>query len=261
MSFIINPYSFSAAGGGGVLPTDLSSDLELWLPVSALSALSNDDQITTQFLDQSGNGNDPTGAVGVGQQPIYKTTGGPTGGPRVELSNGSNGRWFTLPNFLTSFTAGEVFVVLAINADPPADTSHSGPPLGDWGTPNTGLYPYFGDSKIYEGWGSTVRKDATKDPDTALTSWHVYNIRSAAGAYSWRINGAASGNDFFSTATNTVGWGTAPQIGRGVTGFGANCYCSFADIIFASRILDDTTERKAVIHQYLNDEYGFSLPT
>jgi hypothetical protein len=240
---------------GGPLPTDLSG-LELWLPVSAISQADNSDIVT--WPDQSGNGRDATGAGGVGAKPKYLIAGGPNGGPRVRLFNAGSSATFTLPNFLTAFTAGEAIVVLQINADPPADTGHSGPPLGGWGN-GASLYPYFGDSKIYEGFGTTARKDATKDPDTNLTAWHVYNPRSQSGLYEWSINGAVSGNDYFSTATNSVGWGTAPRIADAVGV--AQLFGYMVEVIMYSRVLDQATERGPVVYTYLNNTYGFSLPT
>lgn len=250
----------SGAGAvtGGALPTDLS-DLELWLPVSAL-ALADGANVNT-WPDQSGNSRDATGTSGGGaDRPLYDTTGGPTNGPRVRVTpTAPTAAWFTLPDFLTGFTAGEAFVVPIIDADPGTGANASGgPPLGDWGSATTGaLYPFWTDSKIYEEVGTTVRK-TTLDPVTSLATWHVYNMRSASGSWIYSINGATSGNDFFSTGTNTVGWGTAPLIGKGEARL---MFGSLVDIIFFSRILDDATERKPVIHQYLNDTYGFSLPT
>lgn len=263
MSFIINPFAMGAGGGGGgSLPTDLS-DLELWLPVSALSQA--DDSDITSWPDQSGNARNATGTGVGGAKPKYRTSGGPTSGPCVEMSNGANSRNFSLASFLTGYTAGEAFVVANINADPPPSTSNSGPPLGDWGSAaNSALWPYFGDSAIYENFGTTVRKDATSNPTTALTNWVVYNVRSASGAFSWRINAATAGNDQFSTGTNTVGWGTAPMIGFSAPA-SAYMFGHIVDIIFFSRILDDATERKPIIHDYINTNasYGgfFALPT
>lgn len=258
MSLIINPYAY--AGGGGSDPLGIP-DLELWLKMSTLSGLSNDDPITT-WPDSSGNGRDATGTGLSGAKPVYKTSGGPTGGPSVRLSldDGSALRFFSLPNFLTGFTAGEIFVICIAKADPgDGVNSSNGPPVGDWGSATAGsLYPFWSDSKIYEEFGTTVRK-TTNDPTTSLAAWNCYNIRSAAGSFVWSINGATSGNDFFSTATNTVGWGTAPKIGA--DDVGKYLHGSEVEVIFFSRILDDATERKAVIHQHLNDEHGFSLPT
>lgn len=255
MSCLINPFVFAVVGGGGVDPTDLAN-LELWLPVSALSG-SDGDQIST-WEDQSGNNRDATGVIFSSAKPKYRTGGGPSSGPSVEIGLGGSFQGnFTLPNFASGFTSGEIFLVIQAEEDPGADTGVNwGSPAGDWGTGTAGLYP-FSDNVIYENWGSTVRK-TTNDPTTALTSWLLYNIRSASGAWSWSINAATSGNDFFSTGTNTVAFSTAPLIGRSGT---RAMKGRIVDVIMYSRVLDDATERKPTVHQYLNDTYGFSLPT
>lgn len=256
MSFIINPYVTAApGGGGGAAPTDLAN-LEHWLPVSALSG-SDGDQITT-YNDQSGNGRNATGQVFGTSKPKYRTAGGPAGGPSVEIGlAGSFGGYFTLPNFATGFTSGEIFIVLQIlPADPPTDSGTNMGSPAEWGTGSGGLYP-FTDGVIYDGWGSDTRKTTT-NPVTSLTTWHLCNFRSASGSWQRVINGATSGNDFYTTASNTVAFSAAPLIGsNGLRTMNGR----MVDEIMYSRVLDDTTERKAVIHQYLNDEYGFSLPT
>lgn len=242
--------------GGAALPTDLSG-LELWLPVSVLSG-SDGDQIST-WEDQSGNNRDATGQVFGTSKPRYRTAGGPSGGPSVE--NGLAGTFqgfFTLPNFASAFTSGEIFLVIQVLPDDPpiGAGSNMGSPAGDWGTGSAGLYP-FTDGVIYDTWGSDVRKTTT-NPVTDLTTWHLYNIRSASASWQRVINAATSGNDFYTTATNTVAFHTAPLIGAGGTRVMNG---RIVDTIMFSRVLDDATERKPIIHQYLNDTYGFALPT
>jgi len=248
--------SLGATVPPGPEPTDLAN-LELWLPVSALSG-SDGDPITT-WLDQSGNARNATGTGSA--KPLYKTTGGPTNGPRVLFGDtgGANLRNFTLPNFLTGFTSGEGIAVLKIDTDP-ATSPGAGPPFGNWGSATTGsLYNFSGDSKIYEEFGTNARK-TTNDPVTNLTTWHVYDVRSASASFIWSINGATSTNDFFSTGTNTVGWGTAPLIGADAND-SRTLLGSMVELIFYSRVLDQATERGPVVYTYLNNTYGFSLPT
>lgn len=248
--------SLGAAVAPGPLPTDLA-DLELWLPVSAISQADDSDIVT--WNDQSGNARNASGTVA---RPKYRTTGGPSGGSgaRVALTFDGNDRYFTLPNFMTGFTSGEVFTVCQLAADPPSTTGNSGPIIGDWGSnASSSLFPYNVDSSIYEGFGTTVRKDATKNPDTSMTTWFVYNVRSALAAFQWNINGATSGNDFFSTVTNTVGFGTAPKIGFSAPA-SVRPQGNLVEVIFYSRVLDQATERGPVVNTYLNNTYGFALP-
>lgn len=255
----VSPSSSVSPSAAGVLPTDVPN-CELWLPVSSITGLSDDVNVDT-WPDMSGNGRDATRNNVAGDGPHFRTSGGPTSGNCVRFSTAptTHPRYFTLPDFLTGFSAGEGFAVIKLDQDPITASSEGGPPFGDFGSSTTGsVYP-FTDGIIYDEFGTTVRK-TTNNPTTSLATWHLFNVRSASGSYIWSINAATSGNDFFSTGTNTVGWGTAPRIGadnltnRSIFGLGV-------EFIFFSRILDDATERKAIIHQYLNDAYGFSLPT
>lgn len=247
----------SGAGSASApAPIDLAN-LELWLKVASLSQA--DDTDINTWNDSSGNGRNATGVVGSGltKKPRYRTGLGPSGGAAIQMAEGTNttGPWFTLPNFLTGFTAGNAFVVVKLNADPPSSSAlRCGPPLGDWGSTTDEYFPFFSDSKIYDGFGSTARK-TTVDPAASLTSWRTYEVRSASGAWSNHLDGT----QLFTTATNTVGWGTAPFIGHATTN-NKVLDGHIVEVIFFSRVLDDTTERKAVIHTHLNSEYGFSLP-
>lgn len=260
MSIIINPYSYTGGGGGGSLPTDLASGLEFWTPVSGITGLSNNDPIST-FPELSGNARDPTQSGAA--RPLYLTSGGPTGGPCIRLSSSIVQRYFDVPNFLSG-AAGEAFFVVKGDVDPGDGVGGiNGPVLGNWGSDTQhSLYPLWTDSNIYDAYGTTARKGPTNNPDTSLATWHVMNLRSASGAWSWRINAGSTGNDFYSTGTNTVGWGTAPKIGLDFNGSDNRVLAGLlVDIIHCSKILDDTTERNAIVHAYLNDTYGFSLPT
>ena len=259
MSLIIDSFRLAAPPPSGPQPSDLSG-LELWLPGNSITGRSDGDTISTVWPDLSGHGRDATAVVLTTRKPLWKATAGPNSKPCVEMVTDSNGQggYFNLPNFLTGFTAGEGFTVIKLVADPPSSGGQA-PGLGDWGQTTDDYFPFVSDGKIYDGFGATARK-TTNNPTTSLTGWVLYNNRSASASWVSSINAATSGNDFFSTGTNTVGWGTAPRIGFSATN---NHYVRgwIADVIFYGRILDDTTERKAVIHAYLNNRYGFSLPT
>lgn len=240
----------------GPLPTDLSG-LQLWLTVSSLSQ-ADDSQITT-WNDSSGNGRNATGVVLATAKPKYRTAGGPTGGPSVELGLAGNfGGFFSLPNFATGFTSGEIFhVIQVLPADPPSDSgSNMGSPSGDWGTGSASLYP-FTDGQIYDSWGSDVRKTTT-NPVTSLITWHLCNFRSASASWQRIINAATSTNDFFTTASNTVAFNTAPLIGSSGT---RSMQGRMVETIMYNRVLDQATERGPIVNTYLNNTYGFAFPT
>jgi len=259
MSFIINPYVFAAAGGGGgPQPSDLSG-LEVRLKASAVTGLSDNDQIPTSWVDSSGNSRDFTSTTLGTVKPRWRSSLGPNSQPTVRLFD--QGYFQRSATFLSGFTAGEMFAVVKIDNDPPATNAKSAPPLGNWGSSFDEYYPFPTDSTIYDGFGSSARKTTT-NPTTALTNWLVYNVRSASGNWTRSINAATSGNDYFNTGTNTVAWGGTGTILIGGSTSGSKTMEGFiSDVIMYSRVLDDATERKAVVHQYLNDTYGFSLPT
>lgn len=162
--------------------------------------------------------------------------------------------WFTLPNFMTGFTAGDIFIVMQKITKTSVVVGRAGPPIGDWGSSTDEYYVFSTDNKIYDGTGSSARK-TTVDPGDITTAAFVYEVRTASGEWS----NYKDGTQLFTTATNTVTFGSAPKVARSTTN--TKKYDGYiSEIIFYSRVLDDTTERKAVIHAYLNDKYGFSLP-
>lgn len=169
--------------------------------------------------------------------------------------NIDNAGWFTLPNFMTGFTAGDVFIVMQKIAKTSVVPGRAGPPIGDWGTSTDEYFVFSTDSKIYDGTGSGIRK-TTVDPGDITTNAFVYEVRTATAAWSNYKDGV----QLFTTAVNTVAFSTAPKVARSTTN--TKKYDGYiSEIIFYSRVLDDTTERKAVVHTYLNNKYGFSLPT
>lgn len=256
---IVNPFAFGA-GGGGVSDSgpELIANLELWLNANSIMGFSDGDQITT-WEDDSGNNRDATAVQLISWKPKYRSTAGPNSKPAVQLGtdNPEEGGYFTLADFLTGFTAGHVFVVVKTDVDPSTAVDRAGPPT-QFGSQNSNadLYPFHSDGDVYDSFGSTVRK-STGDRDTSLATWHLYEARTASGAWSLRINGATSGNDFFSTVTNTVGWKTAPRIGSHSLSDTHLCG-HIAEVIFYSRVLDET--ETGDIYDYLETKYGITLP-
>lgn len=106
---------------------------------------------------------------------------------------------------LSALTAGELFIVVAADADPAV-----APALGGWGfgADTTGSsYPYT-DGVIYDQFGTTVRK-TVGNPTPSLASFRLYNTISISGE--WTAN--LDGTQIYTTATNTVGFSTVPRIG------------------------------------------------
>ncbi|MFA7295726.1 MAG: hypothetical protein WC211_00905 [Dehalococcoidia bacterium] len=124
---------------------------------------------------------------------------------------GAAGEFLTGPDLLTlGRTSAEIFIVAKKVADPAA----SDPLSGFWETSNSvaGAVP-FTDGAIYDGFGSSARK-TLPNPTSNLANGFVWNIITASGEWTSSINGALSGNDYYTTAVNTVDWLAAPRVGR-----------------------------------------------
>lgn len=252
LSGSIHPVTGSPFGPG----PDTLANLEIWFDAYQLGGLSNNDPIST-LTDFSGNSRNGTGILANISKPVYKSADGPNSRPAIRLAGNSPGQngWFTLPDFLTGYTSGDGFVIVKLDFDPSLGADSAAPPFGDWGTAGDGYFPFNVDGVIYSDFGSTVR-ETTVNPADSLTSWRTYEERSASGAWSNHLDGT----QLFTTATNTVAWSTTPYVAHSVTNT-KYLLGEIAEQFFYSRILDDTTERKAVINVYLNTKYGFSLPT
>lgn len=196
-------------GTAAFVPTDISG-IKLWLKADALS-LADNDPIST-FTDQSGSGNDFTAAGGA--RPTFKTA--VLDGRAIARFDGSDDQMSPAANPLSGASAGTLFVVVKLDADPPSQDTLSGHPAGGWGTDATDAHFPYTDGVIYDDWGTTVRK-TVGNPTPALTSWRIYAAQTASGL--WRAY-LAGGAPLFTTATNTVGWNATAAnvfIGRGGT--------------------------------------------
>jgi hypothetical protein len=248
-----SPSSSASPSGFGDGPETITG-LQLWLDAAQITGKSDGDEIST-WSDVSGNSRDATGVVVNTLEPTYRATDGPNSMPAVRMVRSDNGQggYFTLADFLTGLaaTSGHCLVVVKIDNDPPSANNHAAPPLGDWGTSTDEYYCFPSDNGIYDGWGSSVRK-TTGDPTPALTSWRLYEVRSASGAWSNRIDGTVH----FSTGTNTVAWSSAPKIGRSTTS-SKFMHGLIAEIVFYNKILDSTEYQ--TIKDYFTTKYGLTL--
>lgn len=249
-----SPYPSIAGGpfGGGFGV----SGVELWYDAYQLTGFAEDAEIST-LTDFSGNARHGTGvavSLGGGTKPTYKGSSGPNSRPCINFNVG----YFTVPDFMTGFAAGHAFAVVKINNDPPGPpgatgTAQCGSPMGHWTSDASldSLYP-FTDGIIYEAFGSTARK-TTVNPAPSLTSWRLYECRSASGAWSNHLDGT----QLFSTGTNTVGWSTTPFIGRSIAGVTATLRGNIAEVIFFSRVLNST--EIASIKSYLTAKFALTI--
>lgn len=105
-------------------------------------------------------------------------------------------------------TSAESFIVLRVNADPPANNAIAG--LWQTGSStNADFYPLAGTGIIYDSFGSNVRK-LTVNPTPSLASPRIYSCHGTAGEWTNYLDGT----QLFTTATNTMGWSTTPKLGK-----------------------------------------------
>lgn len=204
---LLNPF-LSAGGGGGTPPTS-TAGLFAQYAGRAITGLNDADPIAS-WNDISGNGRHLTQATS-GRRPLYKVN--IINSLPAVLFDGTDDR-LTMANVMTGLTEGEIFIVLKLAADPPA-----GGKDGLWKmdtASQTSNIPFSSSGVIFDGWGSTARK-TTVNPTDSMAVACLYNVSSKSAEWTSRLNGA----QIFQTLTNTVGFGTAPEIGRG-TGGGDN---------------------------------------
>lgn len=177
-------------------PRDIPG-LVVWYSAEAETGYT-DGQSMTGWTDLSGNGNHATGVAPAGSvNPKWKATLGPGGGPVVHLDGG----YFSLPaNVIgAAGTAGTV----AANLKPTLNNA------GIWklsGSTALAHFPYG--LKVYDTFGSTVQK--ATNASVALNTWYRYRVSAKAGGWQAWLNGTS----VYSTATNTVSWAAAPELGR-----------------------------------------------
>lgn len=215
--------------------------LELWLKADAITGLNDADPVTT-WPDSSGKGRDATQSVG-GNKPAYKVNI-VNGKPVVRFNGSSN--FMNLPDFLTGFSAGEIFLVIKLNNDPPTVGSGG---LWEFGSAAQASHYPFTDGVIYDAFGTDTRK-TTVNPTPTLAAWRLYNVSSASGAWTSRLDTT----QLFTTATNTVAWTTAPKFGTSSTFFTDG---DIAEILIYSSILSSAD--RSSLSSFLSSKYALSF--
>jgi hypothetical protein len=217
-----------------ISPDDISG-LWSWLKADAIGGLSDGDPITT-WQDSSAANHDATASGG--NRPVYKTNI-LNSLPVARLTRASS-QFFALPD-MSALTEGEIFIVVKANAESPSNS------LWLIGSDSAEmLYPFSGDSKIYDQFGTTARK-TVDDPTPALTSFRIYSVYSASGDWQAYLDGVS----LFSTGTNTVGFNASPLLGWGGTDFLDG---DIAEVIIYDHKITGT-ERTNIV-TYLQTKYG-----
>lgn len=198
------------------VPSDLSglqlwlkSDTGLWQDTAGTTAATANGDPIGRWDDQSGNGRNATQSTS-GARPTLSTATQYGGINSVEFT-AATGQWFDLPNFLSGFTAGEVFAVTKLRNNQPTVPQRTAYwRLGNEAAGgNTNSHIRWTDGLTYERFGTTVRKEAITVSER-LGTWFWYNVWSASNDYAVNVNGT----NYYTTATNTVGFTTTPMLGR-----------------------------------------------
>lgn len=237
--------TFSASGSltsGAWSPASITT--ALWLDADDAATLTPNGSTLQQWNDKSGNARH------------FSQTGVPARQPTI-VAAGMNGRTVIRfsaasitnlvgPSF-TALTAGHAFIVFKRTADPAASTASAG--LWCFGSHTTGSVVPFTDGVIYDQFGTTVRK-TTVNPAASLTSPRVYEVVSTSTEWSNHLDGT----QLFTTATNTVGWNTATNVGWAGSGNSSYMDGDIAELIICPAKLG-TTDR-AAMKSYLNTKWG-----
>jgi len=243
------PLSGILRGGTSVPGPDSISGLQLWLKAGSFTgSYSDNQQITTSWLDSSGNARNCS-VVNASGGPTFRTSAAANSQPCVQFGVSN---YFTVPDFMTGYTAGHQFSVMVFDGST-FSSGEGGGAFGDVGTATDAYYPYFGNSHFYANFATNARKDDI-DIGGNFTSWMCYEERSASGAWScYRDGGSAK----FSTGTNTVAFYTAACIGHCLHVTEKRLDGKVAEVIFYNKVLNGT--EITTIYNYLNNKYGFSL--
>lgn len=172
--------------------------LRLWLKADVGITGASD---ISRWADQSGNGKDATNVSGALPKLIASQINGL---PVVRFNGGTSA--FSLPNFMSGATEGEIFVILRAATE---DSNSTRRYLWKFGSSGHGLqYPGDGNYRINDEFGSSTNM-VEGDPNIPLTAFNVYNVSARTGEWTSRLNGIVH----YKTSTNTVGFRADPSLG------------------------------------------------
>lgn len=246
-------FTKSVALSGGFDPLSLSPSL--WLDASDSATLYDAttggslvaaDGTVARWEDKSGNARHATQAT-LGYRPLRKTA--VQNGKDILRFTSATFNHFVLPNFLSG-VAGTAIYVFKNVSDPPGGEGESGAPLTDFGSDSNANHMPWVDGNIYDDFGSTVRK-TVGNPTPSFTSTKLVSQISVINDWRFYIDGSL----FYSTVTNTVGWGTTPLIGKTFGGSGSyNFWGDIAEVLVFPTALSDTD--RAAVEAYLSAKWG-----
>ncbi len=229
-------------GGGSAPWTPLTPATPAWW-LRGDSVVLNGGTVA-QWTDKSGNGRHWTqGSAPL--QPTYAASA-INGKPGLTFAAAAQQELVGPDLIAVGLTAAETFIVMQLNADPPAAAAK----CGLWRTESAASVAVvpFTDGIIYDGFGSTARK-TTVNPAASMASPCIYSVISTSAEWTSSLNGT----QIFTTGTNTVGWNTATRIGSSVTNWFDGVMCEW--IVYGAKLSDG--DRASVI-AYLKARYGIA---
>jgi hypothetical protein len=164
-----------------------------------------------------------------------------------------NQHWMTVPSATTSgATAGTIFYLAKHDSSPPPGSAGAGAVAFNWGGAADNEFEPFGDSKIYQDFGSTVRYGSIAVP-SSFASWQIYVYRAESGRWRCYQGGGVAAKD---SGTNTVAWSASPTLGNAssVTLIG-----HVAELVFYRAAL--TNAQVNGVGAYLANKYAVSWST
>jgi len=232
------------AAAGGFSPTDIAG-LNLWLPADQIVATDGDP--LDDWKDRSGNAYDYTQSTS-GDRPTYKAN--IVNGNPVVRFNGTN-QYFTGPNHLTGLTAATILIVMKSDNDPPVVGDGGLWRLGSDTSSGSANHVPYTDGVIYDGAGSNTRY-TVGDPTPSLAAWRAYSIVTSSSEWTARLDNST----LYTTGSNTVGWRTAPLLGKTTNNLG---YSGFFDGDIAELLIYDSalgSTDRASLQTYFAAKYG-----
>lgn len=159
----------------------------------------------------------------------------------------NSGHWVA-PGTAFSGAGATLFAVMKNDADPSGAAGTAG--FMRLGTDATASVVPWTDGVIYDGSFSSARK-TTVNPTPSFTAGRIYEVTSAAGAWTNYMDGT----QLFTTGTNTVAHHATPLIGHhgSTTGFKGH----FGDLLFYGSALN-STDRSAV-RAWLGARWGITV--
>lgn len=150
---------------------------------------------------------------------------------------------------LTTLTAATMFIVVKLDADPPAAGAETG--LMEYTSAASKTAFPWTDGIIYDAFGTTVRK-TTVNPGTSLAQWNIYGVVTASGLWANYLNGT----ELYTTGTNTVGWSSAANSRLGMSLGAPTGYLKghIAEMLVYDAALDSTD--RALVEAYLRAKWG-----